>query len=33
VMSAVANPVGDGVVASYSRPGGNITGLASAAAD
>ena len=33
VMSAVANPVVDGVVASFSRPGGNITGLTSAAAD
>jgi putative ABC transport system substrate-binding protein len=27
VMSAVANPVGDGLVASLARPGGNITGF------
>jgi putative tryptophan/tyrosine transport system substrate-binding protein len=27
VMAATANPVGDGIVASLARPGGNITGL------
>ena len=29
VMAATANPVGDGIVASLARPGGNITGLSS----
>jgi putative ABC transport system substrate-binding protein len=29
VMSAVADPVRAGVAASFSRPGGNITGMAS----
>jgi putative ABC transport system substrate-binding protein len=29
VMAATADPVGDGVVASIARPGGNITGLSS----
>jgi putative ABC transport system substrate-binding protein len=27
VMAIVADPVGDGVVASLARPGGNVTGL------
>jgi len=29
VMAATANPVGDGIVATLARPGGNITGLSS----
>jgi putative ABC transport system substrate-binding protein len=29
VMSSVGDPVGEGIVASLARPGGNITGLAS----
>ena len=29
VMAATANPVGDGIVASLARPGGNMTGLSS----
>ena len=31
VMAAVGDPVGDGIVASLARPGGNITGLSSVA--
>jgi putative ABC transport system substrate-binding protein len=31
VMVAVANPPGDGIVASLARPGGNITGVSSMA--
>src|SRR6185312_10162279 len=30
VFGYVANPVGSGLVASFARPGGNVTGLASA---
>ncbi|HKB23524.1 MAG TPA: ABC transporter substrate-binding protein [Methylomirabilota bacterium] len=33
VMVAVADPVGDGIVASLARPGGNITGVSSIALD
>jgi putative tryptophan/tyrosine transport system substrate-binding protein len=33
VMAYVSDPVGQGLIASYSRPGGNITGLASQAED
>ena len=33
VMLAVGNPVGDGLVASLARPGGNITGLSNLASD
>jgi putative tryptophan/tyrosine transport system substrate-binding protein len=29
VMTAAANPVGDGIVATLAKPGGNITGLSS----
>lgn len=29
VMAAVSDPIGQGLIASYSRPGGTITGLAS----
>lgn len=29
VMAAVSDPVGQGLIASYQRPGGNITGMAS----
>lgn len=32
-MVAIGNPVGDGLVASLSRPGGNITGLSNLATD
>jgi len=32
-MAYVSDPVGQGLIASYSRPGGNITGLASQAED
>ena len=31
VMAAVGDPVGDGIVASLARPGGNITGLSTLA--
>jgi putative tryptophan/tyrosine transport system substrate-binding protein len=31
VMAAVGDPVGDGIIASLARPGGNITGLSSVA--
>ena len=31
VMASVGDPVGDGIVASLARPGGNITGLSSLA--
>ena len=33
VMAYVADPVGQGLIASYSQPGGNVTGLASQAED
>ena len=33
VMSSVGDPVGEGIVASLARPGGNITGLASLSAE
>jgi putative ABC transport system substrate-binding protein len=33
VMVAAADPVGDGIVASLARPGGNITGVSSIALD
>jgi putative ABC transport system substrate-binding protein len=33
IMAAVADPVGQGLIASLARPGGNITGLSSQAED
>src|SRR5206468_1416273 len=33
VMAFVSDPVGQGLIASYGRPGGNITGLSSQAED
>jgi putative ABC transport system substrate-binding protein len=33
VMCSVADPIGQGIIASLARPGGNITGLASLAED
>jgi putative ABC transport system substrate-binding protein len=33
VMAGVGDPVGQGIIASLARPGGNITGLASLAAE
>jgi len=33
VMAYVSDPVGQGLIASYSRPGGNVTGVASQAED
>jgi putative ABC transport system substrate-binding protein len=33
VMAFVSDPVGQGLIASYTRPGGNITGLSSQAED
>jgi len=33
VMALVSDPVGQGLIASYKRPGGNITGLSSQAED
>ncbi len=33
VMAFVSDPVGQGLIASYKRPGGNITGLSSQAED